>query len=459
MKLRSFWARFDSLATRMTLFLALGATLAAITSLTLAERYRQNQMRLYRAERITQSARGLVGLLTVAPQRTRAELAGNRVQGAHLLENSRAPVRESDPAVSAALSRAFAPDVRAGAFSTDPQVCLARPVTTFARRAAGYLGADTECWIVTLTFARPVGGESELVLALDLAALPRPATLGLSPGFILIVAAASLVLSFLVAQVTLGFMRRLTKAAQAFANDIEAPPVAETGPRDVRTTFAAFNHMQQRIRDAVRDRTQILAAITHDLQTPLTRLRLRLELVPEEGLRNRLVADIAAMQRLVTEGLVLARSGEASDDWALVDVESLLASVVEDAADAGQPSITLGRVEPLEIRVKPEALQRCLQNLVDNALRYGGSARLDCTTTADEVQIAVSDNGPGIPEHLLGDVFKPFVRAEGSRSRQTGGTGIGLTIARAQAETFGGRVQLANRPDGGLVATIAVPRR
>jgi signal transduction histidine kinase len=142
----------------------------------------------------------------------------------------------------------------------------------------------------------------------------------------------------------------------------------------------------------------------------------------------------------------------------MLDMESLLASMVEDMTDAGLGEVTLGHVDPVEVRVKPDALHRCLQNLIDNALRYGGQARLDCRQEDDRIVISVTDAGPGIPEALLDQMFEPFVRGDSSRSRRTGGTGIGLTIARAQAATFGASVSLANAAQGGLIASIAIPR-
>lgn len=454
MRLTGRWSG-DTLALRLTLFLAIGATIAAAGSLTLAEAFRQHQMRIYRTERVAMSVAGLLDSLAREPGRTTDQLDRGLVQGGRLLLDARAPVRELDDAMTARLARLAGPGGRIRVFRTDPSICIGHPERRYVRRTEGYIGVDPECWVVAVD--RTPRMRNPVILGIDLAPLPRPNTMGLSPGFLLIVTGMAVVLSFLVARTTLGFMRRLTRAAQAFASDIDAAPVRETGPRDVRETFAAFNLMQRRIREGIAERAQILAAISHDLQTPLTRLLLRLELVTDARLRQRLVADVAAMQRLVGEGLVLARSGESSDDWTVLDAESLLASMVEDAADAGVGPVTLGRVEPLELRVKPDALQRCLQNLVDNALRYGGAALLECFARDGQGHVVVRDSGPGIAEHLLEDMFKPFVRGEASRSRQTGGTGIGLTIARAQAATFGGAVSLANAPEGGLVATVTIP--
>ncbi|MEG3085585.1 ATP-binding protein [Sphingomonas sp. PB2P12] len=213
--------------------------------------------------------------------------------------------------------------------------------------------------------------------------------------------------------------------------------------------------MQARIREGVRDRTQVLAAIAHDLQTPLTRLRLRLRLeqVADTELRDRLTADLAATQRLVREGLDLARAGESREPFSQVDIDSLISSLVEDSAEFGAPVTFVGGCSAT-VRVKPDALARCLGNLVENALKYGGDAELACARQGGAIIVTVRDHGSGIPSDAMAAMFQPFQRGDQSRSRITGGTGIGLTIAQAQANTFGGVVTLANHPKGGLIATV-----
>lgn len=449
--------RFDTLALRLTLVLAIGGTLASVYSLTLSEWYLQRQMRQYRAAMIARSVADIAKHIAANDHADMILLASNRIKGAHLLKDASIPALESDPSIDHALSSGLPKNMAAHSFRTEPTICSGRPGVAYVRAVAGMLAIPPECWAVELNIRARDGHVAHYRMAFDMAPIPLLLSVRQSPDYLMLVALAALLLSFLVASITLRFMRRLAVASRAFSSDIAAPPIPETGPRDVRETFAAFNKMQQRIREALHERAQILAAVSHDLQTPLTRLRLRLDLLPDEGARARLFHDVEAMQRLVTEGLALARSGESADDWVMLDVESLLVSMVEDMNDAGLGEVTLGQVDPVEVRVKPDALHRCLQNLIDNALRYGGQAQLDCRQQEEGIVVSVTDAGPGIPEALLDQMFEPFVRGDGSRSRRTGGTGIGLTIARAQASTFGASVSLLNAEEGGLIARVTIP--
>lgn len=449
--------RFDTLALRLTLVLAIGGTLASMYSLTVSEWYLQRQMRRYRAEMIAKSVEDIAAHIAAHDQADMLLLAANRIRGVHLLTEAPVPVLELDPSIDQALSSGLPSGMEAHSFRTDPAVCAGRPGVTYVRAVAGMLAIPPECWAVDLSVPASDGHVTHRRMAFDMAPIPLLLSVRQSPDYLVLVALAALFLSFLVASITLRFMRRLAIASRAFSGDIAAPPIPETGPRDVRETFAAFNQMQQRIREAMRERAQILAAVSHDLQTPLTRLRLRLDLLSDEAMRARLLHDVEAMQRLVAEGLALAQSGESADDWVMLDMESLLASMVEDMTDAGLGQVTLVQIDPVEVKVKPDALYRCLQNLIDNALRYGDQARIDCRQQGDRIVISVSDAGPGIPEALLDQMFEPFVRGDSSRSRRTGGTGIGLTIARAQASTFGASLSLANAAQGGLIATITIP--
>ncbi|MEE7561489.1 two-component sensor histidine kinase, partial [Xanthomonas sp. Kuri4-2] len=225
------------------------------------------------------------------------------------------------------------------------------------------------------------------------------------------------------------------------------------GPAEVRSAALAFNAMQRRLQRHLGERTQMLAAITHDLQTPLTRLRLRLENVQDEALRERLVGDLAAMQALIREGLELARSAESAEQPVALDLDSLLESLVEDACEAGAPARFergCGRV----LMLRPLAMRRLFSNLIDNALKYGHGARVSAEHQAGSVVVRVGDDGPGIAEEALETVFDPFVRLETSRSRETGGAGLGLTIARTLAEKDGATLVLRNVDGGGLEAVV-----
>lgn len=264
------------------------------------------------------------------------------------------------------------------------------------------------------------------------------------------------VLAAFVARMAMRPLNQLARAATELGHDIERPPLPERGAREIRQAAAAFNAMQSRIRMHIRQRSHILAAITHDLQTPLTRLRLRLEKVDDTELREKLISDLSSMQGMVREGLDLARSMDSAEPMQRLDLDSLVDSVCADATDAGQDVITAGRTHAA-LMARPIALRRCLTNLIDNACKYGGSARVNAAREGDLAVIRIRDSGPGMPEHELEKVFEPFYRLEASRSRDTGGTGLGLTIARNIAEQHGGTIQLSNHPDGGLEVVLGLP--
>ena len=236
-------------------------------------------------------------------------------------------------------------------------------------------------------------------------------------------------LAYLVARMTTRPLKQLAQAAKDLGNDINHPPLDLTGADEIRQASAAFNAMQARIRQYIFQRTQMLAAITHDLQTPLTRMRLRLEKVAEPELQERLIGDLSAMQAMVKEGLDLARSMDTTETMQLLDLDSLLDSVCADAVDASQ-RVSLAGHAGMALLGRPLDLRRCLVNLIDNAVKYGHAARVTVDRINGAARIRVRDAGPGIPAAELGRVFDPFYRVETSRSRESGGTGLGLTIAR-----------------------------
>ncbi|MDQ2819890.1 MAG: ATP-binding protein [Pseudomonadota bacterium] len=263
-------------------------------------------------------------------------------------------------------------------------------------------------------------------------------------------------LAYMVARMTTSPLKKLAQAAKNLGNDINHAPLQLTGVSEIRQASAAFNAMQARIRQYIAQRTEMLAAITHDLQTPLTRLRLRLEKVGDSELQQRLIGDLSAMQEMVREGLDLARSTDTNETMQALDLDSLLDSVCADATDAGQDVELIGRVS-MRAFGRPMGLRRCLVNLIDNAIKYGHIARVTAERTKGAARIRIRDNGPGIDATELARVFEPFYRVESSRSRESGGTGLGLTIARNIAEQHGGTIALANHPDGGLEVTLMLP--
>ena len=265
------------------------------------------------------------------------------------------------------------------------------------------------------------------------------------------------VLAYLVARMITRPLKHLAQAATDLGNDINHPPLKLSGASEIRQASAAFNAMQARIRQYIFQRTQMLAAITHDLQTPLTRMRLRLEKVGDVELQERLVGDLSAMQAMVREGLDLARSMDANETMQALDLDALLATVCCDATDAGQQVDVKGNAS-MALMGRPMALRRCLVNLIDNAVKYGQRALVAVESTGGAARIRIRDNGPGIGPDDMARVFEPFYRIESSRSRESGGTGLGLTIARNIAEQHGGTIALANHPDGGLEVTLMLPK-
>jgi signal transduction histidine kinase len=440
---------FGSLAGRIALLLTVGTAAAAILSLFAAEEAQKFDSARLRLEHAADSAADIAGRLRRNPVVTDRLLLEHRIWGARLATAGLA-VTEPDPELTALLEQRFTADARPRGQEVPQAICFAGDLIDQSQRAAGMVDAPrADCWLVQYADERGI----ERTLTIDLPRFPPSRSSTLDPIYLLIVVAASAILSLLVARFATAPLRRLSRAAQAFSLSLDPEPIPERGPSEVQTALRTFNLMQRRVRDGFRERTHILAAISHDLQTPLTRLRLRLEQVADEALRDRLIADLAATQALVRDGLELARSSESREEWSIVDIDSLLASLAEDASEFGA-DVRFVEGCGASARVKPDGLTRCLSNLIDNAVKYGGGAELRSQRANGRMEISVRDHGPGIAPNRIEEMFEPFVRGEISRSRATGGTGIGLTIARAQAQTFGGVVRLENHPDGGLVAKL-----
>jgi signal transduction histidine kinase len=224
----------------------------------------------------------------------------------------------------------------------------------------------------------------------------------------------------------------------------------------MQSAARAFNRMQERLRRLIESRTQMLAALSHDLRTPLTLLRLRTEEVADADERDKMLATIGEMDEMIGTTLAFARDEVHAEPRRKVDIAALLASVVDDMADAGLP-VTMTPAAPLIHDCQPGALKRALTNLLDNAVKYGKRAQAAIATVGNAIEIAIDDDGPGIPEAELARVFQPFYRVEDSRSRDTGGTGLGLAIAQSIVQAHGGELTLANRTGGGLRACIRLP--
>lgn len=247
----------------------------------------------------------------------------------------------------------------------------------------------------------------------------------------------------------------LANAANALDPNKKTPRLSETGPSEVAYAATAFNAMRDRIAHYLEERVQILAAISHDLQTPITRMKLRAEFAEESVEKDKLVQDLAEIERLVHEGVAYARSAHGNTEKASrLDMDSFMESLVYDYQDTGKAVTLSGKIETA-IVTRPHALRRIFTNLIDNALKFGGDAEVSLEKDPQgTVIIKVLDRGPGIPEDQLKAVLQPFFRLEQSRNRGTGGTGLGLAIAQELTLAIDGTLHLANRPDGGLSAEI-----
>ena len=284
------------------------------------------------------------------------------------------------------------------------------------------------------------------------AAVPTRIALTLFVMMILVVALSLIAVRWLTVP-----LRTLAAAAEDIGRDLNHPPLRETGPTEVRQAARAFNTMQQRLARFVADRTRVLAAMSHDLKTPITRMRLRTELLENDALRARFGKDLDEMEAMVTQALDYMRDATSAEPAQRVDVDALLESLSRDYGEAGGDVTVEGHAAAPFVG-RPLAMRRCLTNLVDNALRYGKRAIIRIVDTPSTLTLYVDDEGLGLPEDQLERAFEPFFRGDASRNRDSGGTGLGLGIARNVARAHGGDVFLRNREEGGLEATVTLPR-
>jgi signal transduction histidine kinase len=250
----------------------------------------------------------------------------------------------------------------------------------------------------------------------------------------------------------------LSAAAERLGSDLNARPMPESGSIETRQASRAFNAMQASLRTLIENRTRMLAAISHDLRTPLTLLRLRAENIENAPEREKMLATIVEMDSMIAATLQFARDESAIEAQRPTDIAALLQSIVDDMADAGLP-VKMKPVESVVANCRPDALKRAIRNLLNNAVKYGKAGCASIISTPSVIEIIIDDEGPGIPEQELTRVLQPFYRVEGSRSRETGGIGLGLAITQSIVQTDGGELTLTNRPEGGLRAKVKLPRR
>jgi len=257
-------------------------------------------------------------------------------------------------------------------------------------------------------------------------------------------------------------VRTLGEAAERLGRDVNAPALPEKGPREVAQASRAFNQMATRIRRFVADRTEMVAAISHDLRTPITRLKLRAEFVEDEETRAKILHDLDEMEAMIAATLAFAREDAANEPLIGLDRAALLRTIVDDQADllsvADAAKLHYAGPDRMVVQGRPIALKRAFGNLIGNAVKYAGAAQVSLAPPEKgQITITIDDDGPGIPPAELERVFAPFYRVERSRSRETGGTGLGLSVTRTILRAHGGDVTLANRAGGGLRATVTLP--
>jgi signal transduction histidine kinase len=282
---------------------------------------------------------------------------------------------------------------------------------------------------------------------------PLPIALVLQLGLVALVLGAVL---YAMARTITRPLADLAAAAEAVGRGARAP-LRETGARELREATRAFNAMQERLHRYLDSRTRVLSAMSHDLRTPLTRLKLRTESLEDASLRERFNADLDEMQRMVSGALNLFRGMNHEEPLRLIDVDALVAELRAELAEVGTDLTVTGSARA-PLLVRPTALKRCLSNLLANAAKYGTRPALAIEDGASELVVRVLDDGPGIPAEMLEQVFEPFFRLEGSRNADTGGVGLGLSIARDVAQAHGGSLTLRNRSPHGLEAIVRLPR-
>ncbi|GAB5101303.1 ATP-binding protein [Caballeronia sp. HLA56] len=284
-------------------------------------------------------------------------------------------------------------------------------------------------------------------------ALPQPAQIAIALGVVGIsILAASVLATYFLSKPIRWFANELRR----LGSDPRASAIPEVGPKELRSAISAFNVLQARLRQFVEERTTMLAAMSHDLRTPLTKIRLRGEFIEDDEQRARLFRDVDDLQAMADSALAFFRDDFKDEDATLFDFGVLLRTIADDYADQDRPVCYTGP-ERFPFSGRPLALRRACMNLVDNALKYGNLAELTLTYSSTQIEVGCADSGPGIPPHAFEKVFEPFYRLEQSRNRSTGGMGLGLTSTRAVILAHSGRIVLRNRAEGGLDVKITFP--
>jgi len=436
-----------TLAARTALFLLLALMAVQAAGLTIHALDRVDLQRAAMEREVSSRVLGLWRTVVLAPPERRPSL----VSDIDLPQGIEASV-DVEPVVRVGMLPASPPVMRLAR----PEILLAGPPRLRPREIQAGMRFGT----LYLAARLPDGGQW-LNMSLRMPPLRPWHSETFLIAFLLMTAAAALLIVWATRRLTRP-VRDLARAAEALGRDVNAPPMPEDGPREVATAARAFNTMAGRIRRFVGDRTGMLAAIGHDLRTPITRLKLRAEFLEDEEQRAKTLADLEEMEAMVNATLAFARDDAAAEPSVPLDLAALCRTVLDEAADArpdtAPEAFAYAGPERLTVRGRPIALKRALANLVANAANYGGAARVALDPPrAGHIHLRVDDDGPGIPEESREAVFQPFRRLETSRNRETGGVGLGLPIARNILRAHGGDVTLRNREGGGLSAEVTLP--
>ena len=457
-----------SLFGRLVLVLLAGLILAQLASAYI--NFSERDRLLYRAGgmRLAQQVADIVRLLDTLPADERRRVAAVFNSPPLSVSLDRAPIAAAGDAESGDFRHAMFAAALRYALGENARIVLARPpgaevlssqpFMPMMQRHMGGSGPGRGFGPGGVSFTVQVALRDRSWVTFDSSVSPQESGLPLRVALTLLVLLGTVVVLSLVAVRWLTApISVLANAAQELGENINRAPLPETGPAEVERAARAFNTMQRRLQRFIADRTRILTAMSHDLKTPITRLRLRAETLEDDALRGKFVRDLEDMEAMVTQTLEFMRDSSAAEPVLRVDLMALLESLCEDYADAGRTVSLEGRIAA-PYAARPLALRRCLGNLLDNALRYGERVLVRAEDGAREVVIRVLDEGPGMTEAELAKAFEPFYRGEASRNRETGGTGLGLGIARNVAHAHGGDLTLKNRPGGGLEAILRLPR-
>ena len=429
---------FDTLVARLLLVSLIGITLVHGLSLWTYERALDRELALAHETRLAERLISIKRSVMLVPAAQREPVAHDLSGGP--LEAHWSPTKRAIPGGGgsetwqglAAQIRVLAPDVSAAdvviGTGADPHVSLVS------------LRLPDDSWINFNLFAanRPRASGHGTLLSTSLMAL----------GVAL--------MSLLLARWLTRPIRRIADAVSTLTPGEPAPPVPEVGPKEVRDLAAAFNDMRRRITDLIARRTRSLAAVSHDLRTPLTRLKLRIDDVPDPDLQRAMASDIDEMEQMIEATLSYLKGDEQAEPSRSIDLVALIETIIDNARDTGRAA-ELKAPHHLVIEARLGGLKRAFSNLIGNALRFGTHVSASVQLAGTGVVVTIDDDGPGIPEDQLRAVLEPFVRLEDSRNRETGGVGLGLTIAKANIEADGGTLSLSNRPQGGLSAVVHLP--